>query len=201
MQKLLMFVAACLISCAMAFGQSAPTDPSPTQPGGSTASASPSNSGNPSSTRQTAADRTPSSRDQELPGGTNPSNSTRNDGSANGRAVRPSQPDNSVSGAVRDRATGGSNGDNSVGRKDDSSSSPAGRDANTATDTRAAAGLPWVWIALGIVVGVILVGALFNRSRAAGEVDRFAEGGVRSTRERHEIEIERRDDDQIRRAG
>jgi|SRR6185312_302179 len=203
MHRLLTLAGACILSTAMAFAQGAATDQAPassgTQSNGSTVNTTPNRAG---TAQKGTARGTASSPNQALPGDSNPANAATTDGQANGQAVNPNQ--NSA-------ATPGNPGDNSDNNgmaKDDSGNNPAsGRGSNTITNPGTAGTVQWFWIALAIIVGVILLGVLFSRNRARGNIDRTdpalraADGGRNDLdRGRNQVDRERKDE-RIRRVG
>jgi hypothetical protein len=130
-----------------------------------------------------AASSTPSTPNQALPGNANPGTAAAKDGRANGQAVRPDQSSGSASGGAA-----GSTSNTAPRANDDASTNPnRTRDANTAAGRGEA--VPWFWVAFGIIVGVVLIGALMSRSRVVDTMEP-SDPGLRTRR-----------DDQIRRAG
>lgn len=202
MQRLLSLAAACVISCAMAFAQGAVTDQNPATSGSqspNTVSTSPNNNGTAPATGQGRAARTPSTPNQALPGKSNPANTATSDASANGQAVQPNGAKSGTAGtAAGNTANPGDNSDNNGMAKDDTGNNPAsGRGSNKITNPGTAGTVQWFWIALGIVIAVILIGALVTRNRAETNIEP-TDPAVRATRERKDTD---RRDDQIRRAG
>ena len=192
MKRLLAFAATCLLSCAIAFAQGRVTDQAPasgTQQTGNTVNSNPNSNGTSPSPAQGSTSRTPSSSNQALPGNANPANAATQDGRANGQAVRSDQSSSATAGTA-------AGGDNSAARRDDTGSNPgAGNPTNTTRLTRT--GVPWLWVALGVIVGIVLVGALFSRGRVVSDVDDVNRG----TQVRREREVIDTRDDDIRRAG
>ena len=89
MHRLLTFVAAYIISGAMAFAQGTATGQAPargTQSSGNSVSSTPNSNSTSPSGAQGQASRTPSSPNQALPGDSNPANATTRDAQANGSA-------------------------------------------------------------------------------------------------------------------
>ena len=199
MHRLLTFIAACVVSSAMAFAQGTATDQTPA-------------SGTSPSNAQGQASRAPSTPNQALPGDSNPANAGTRDAQANGSAVRPK----SANGATPGTAAGSSanppdsNDTNGVKRDDTGSNPAAGHTPTTSTNSGTIGRSQWFWIALGIFVALILIGALVGRNRVATEIDE-TDPALRTRREpdvirREEIYRARRDDpdggeDDIRRAG
>lgn len=174
MQRLLAIAAACVISSAMAAGQSAATDHQTATSG-----------------TQSSASATQSAPTQELPGNANPGNAVTKDGRANAQTVHPSQPNGGTPGTAAGNAR-----DNQAAPRDDSTSNPAkSSDANTPIP-RGNGALPWLWIAVGvgIVLGIALMAASLTRGRAT-DTDPM-DPAVRTRRD----DVDRRDD-RIRRAG
>ena len=208
MHRFLMVIAACVISSAMAFAQGTGQPPTTgTQSSGNSVSSTHNSNGTSPSAPQGQASRTPSSPNQALPGDSNPANAGTRDGQANGSAVRPNSDNRATAG------TGAGNNahssDNSGLKRDDTGSNPTTGHAPTNITNPETRG-QWFWIALGIFVVLVLVGALIGRSRAAADLDQ-TDPSLGRTREpdvirREEIyrrspdEIDR-DEDQIRRAG
>ncbi|PYX99062.1 MAG: hypothetical protein DMG64_08960 [Acidobacteria bacterium] len=210
MHRLLTFVAAYIISGAMAFAQGTATGQAPargTQSSGNSVSSTPNSNSTSPSGAQGQASRTPSSPNQALPGDSNPANATTRDAQANGSAVRA----NSGNGGTPGTAAGNNanSSDNTGLKRDDTGSNPTSGHAPTNITNPGTRG-QWFWIALGIFVALVLLGALIGRSRAAADIDQ-TDPTLRSTREpdvirREEIYRRRpdeidRDEDQIRRAG
>ena len=198
MHRLLTFTAVYILGGAMAFAQgTGQAPPSGTQPTGNSSSAVPNSTS--SSGAQGQARRTPSTPNQALPGDTNPTNAGTRDAQANGSAVRP------------DSANPADSNDNNGVKRDDTGSNPAaGHSPTTSTNPGIGERTQWFWIALGIFVALILIGALVGRSRAAADSEQTYPT-LRTPREpdvirREEIYRARRDDtdrdeDQIRRAS
>ena len=178
MQRLLTSVATCLISAAMAFGQGTSGQSTPTT----------GTSPNGNATTPSKTSSTPSSPNQALPGDANPGTAAAKDGRANGQAVRPDQSSNSASGSAP------GNTPNNVQRPSDDASTNPSRTRDADTSPRGG-GVPWFWVTLGIIVGIVLIGALMSRGRVVDTMD-TTDPGLRTRRD----DIARRDD-QIRRAG
>ena len=202
MQRLLSLAAACLISCAMVFAQGTVTDQNPTTSGTqrnpNTVNATPNSNGTAPVDAQGRAARTPS-RDQSLPGNSNPANAATSGAGANGQAVQPNGAQSGTPGtAAGNTPNSGDNSDNNGMGKDASGNNPAsGRGSNTITNPGTAGTVQWFWVALGIIIAVVLIGVLMSRNRAGANIDR-ADPALRSTRDRKEVD---RRDDQIRRVG
>ena len=190
MQRLFTLAAACLISGAMAVAQgtSGQAPASGTQSSGNTVNTTPNSNGTSPSSAQGAASRS-SAPNQALPGDANPANAQTRDGRANGQAVRPNQSSSASAGTAASR-------DNSAARRDDTGSNPAAGAPTNATRL-GTGGLPWFWVALGVIVALVVIGALVGRSRSTVNIDQ-TDPGLRATRERDDID---RRDDQMRRAG
>jgi hypothetical protein len=205
MHKLLTLAGACILTAAMAFAQGAASQqappPSGTQSSGSTVNATPNSNSTSPSAQNGATRSTPSRSNQALPGRSNPANSATQNGSANGQAVNPNQ-----SGAA---TTGnpGDNSDNNGMAKDDTGNNPAsGRGSNTITNPGTSGTVQWFWIALAIIVGVILLGVLFSRNRARGNIDNNDPALKATDSNRREFQRgpqndARKDDERIRRVG
>lgn len=139
MRRLLATASACLVSGAMAIGQSVATVHST----GTNAT-------------QPRVGAPPSPPNQTLPGNANPGNAAARDGGANAQTVRPNQPSGGTPGTAAGNAR-----DNQAAPHDDSSSHPTKtRDANTPVPGGSGA-LPWPWlaVAVGIVLGIALMTA------------------------------------------
>jgi hypothetical protein len=203
MQKLLTLAGACILSAAMAFAQGAATDQTPassgTQSNGNAVNTTPNRAG---TAQKGAARGTASTPNQALPGDSNPANAATTDGQANGQAVNPNQNGAATTGNP------GDNSDNNGMAKDASGNNPAsGRGSNTITNPGTAGTVQWFWIALAIIVGIILLGVLFSRNRARGNIDR-TDPALRATdagrndfqRSGNQNEAERKDE-RIRRVG
>lgn len=174
MHRILAFIGACVISCAMALAQSSAAD----QP----------QTANPNGSRGHAATAAPSTSNTgaDAQGQAQPNTSST---SANGAAgTAGSSTPNGAAG------TAGSNPPNS-----DNPMTPPDLSKNRGTFTAPGrtSNVPWFWLALVIIVGVIAILALFNRNRARGNIDR-TDPALRATRDRSEP-IRR--DDNIRRVG
>lgn len=207
MHRLLMVIAACIISSAMAFAQTGQPPATGTQSSGNSVSPTSNSNGTSPSVAQGQARRTQSAPTQALPGDSNPANAATRDAQANGSAVRPNSDNKATAGtAAGDNAK---SADNSGLKRDDTGSNPTTGHAPTNITNPETRG-QWFWIALGIFVALVLIGALIGRSRAAADLDQ-TDPTFRSTREpdvmrREEIYRRRpdeidRDEDQIRRAG
>lgn len=196
MQRFLTLIAVCLVSAAMASGQGAATDQAPapaTQSSGNTVNATPNKNGTSPSAQPGAERGTRSAANQALPGNANPANAAKRDGSANGRAVNPNQSAGSSVGNP------GDNSDNNGMAKDDTGNNPAsGRGPNTITNPGTAGTAQWFWIALGIIIGLFLIGILVSRTRARGNID-STDPALRVTDIRSRDEQRR--DERTRRAG
>jgi hypothetical protein len=199
MHRLLTFIAACMVSSAMAFAQGTATDQTPAS------RTSPSSAqGQPS--------RTPSTPNQALPGDSNPANAGTRDAQANGSAVRPKSANGGTPGTAAGSSANPPDSNDTNGlKKDDTGSNPAaGHTPTTSTNSGTIGRSQWFWIALGIFVALILIGALVGRNRVAADIDE-TDPALRTHREpdvirREEIYRARRDDidrdeDDIRRAG
>jgi cobalamin biosynthesis Mg chelatase CobN len=201
MQRLLSLAAACLISCAMAFGQGTVTDQNPatsgTQKNPNTVNATPNSNGTAPVNAQGRAARTPSSSNQSLPGNSNPANAATSDAGANAQAVKPNGAKSGTAGtAAGNTPNSGDNSDNNGMAKDDTGNNAAsGRGSKTITNPGTAGTVQWFWIALGVIIAVVLIGILMSRNRADANID-STDPALRSTRDRKD-----RRDDQIRRAG
>jgi len=198
MHRLLTFIAACVVSGAMVFAQGTATDPAPA--GGT----SPSNA-------QGQASRTPSTPNQALPGDSNPANAGTRDAQANGSAVRPKSNGGAPGTAAGSSANPADSNDTNGVKRDDTGSNPAaGHTPTTSTNSGTIGRSEWFWIALGIFVLLILIGALMGRNRVATEIEE-TDPALRTRREpdvirREEIYRARRDnvdrdEDDIRRVG
>ena len=195
MQRILTLLAACLVSAAMAFGQATATDQAPasgTQSNSNTVNATPNSNGTSPSAQRGAAGRTASTPNQALPGNSNPANAASKEGSANGQAVNPNQ---NASPAV---GNPGDTSDNNGMAKDDTGNNPAKGRSNTITNPGTAGTTQWFWIALGIIVGLFLIGILVSRNRARGNIDR-TDPALRAT-DIHSRDEQKRDE-RIRRVG
>jgi len=201
MNRLLTFLAACLLSGAMAFAQDGGQAPaSGAHSSGNNTSATPNSNGTSLSSPQRQATRAPSTPNQSLPGDNNPASAATRDGGANGSAVRPNS--DSRNGNPADST------DNNGIRRDDTGSNPASTHAPANTDMGTRGGLPWLWIALGVVAVIALISALASRSRdtEVRDVDPRWWRDEPNVIRREEIYRARRDDidrdeDQIRRAS
>ena len=195
MQRILTLFAASLVSAAMAFGQATATDQAPasgTQSSSSTVNANPNSNGTSPSAQRGAAGRTPSTPNQALPGRSNPANAATTEGNANGQAVNPNQS------ATPNAGNAGDNSDNNGMAKDDTGNNAAKGRSNTITNPGTAETMQWFWIALGIIIGLFLIGMLVSRSRARANIDR-TDPALRATDTRSRDEQRR--DDRIRRVG
>ncbi|HWC16574.1 MAG TPA: hypothetical protein VG498_06150 [Terriglobales bacterium] len=193
MHRLLTMCAACLISAAMAFGQGAATDQSPSsgaQSRSNTAQANPNSNGT-----------SPSAPNQALPGNANPANSATREGRANRQAVNPNQ---KGANAAPEVGNPGDNSDNNGMAKDDTGNNPAsGRGSNTITNPGTAGTVQWFWIALALIVGVVLIGVLVSRNRVRDNIEP-SDPAWRATdagRDVERKEFDRRENERIRRAG
>ena len=201
MNRLLTFLAACLLSGAMAFAQDAGQAPaSGAQSSGNSTSATPNSNGTSPSSPQGQATRTPSSPNQSLPGDSNPASTATRDGRANGSAVSPNSDSRTANPA--------DSTDNNGIKRDDTGSNPASTHAPTNTDMGTRGGLPWLWIALGVIAVIALITALASRSRETevSDVDPRWRRDEPDVIRREEIYRARhddidRDEDQIRRAS
>jgi hypothetical protein len=199
MQRLFTLAAACLISGAMAVAQgtSGQAPASGTQSSGNTVNATPNSNGTSPSSAQGAASRS-SAPNQALPGDANPANAATRDAQANGRAVRPNSAGSASGSAAGSTANPSDNGDNNGMAKDDTGNNPAsGRGSNTITNPGTGGARQWFWLALGIIVALVVIGALVGRNRATVNIDQN-DPALRATRDRDDID---RRDDQMRRAG
>lgn len=195
MQRILTLMAACIVSAAMAFGQATATDQAPaggTQPNSNTVNATPNSNGTSPSAQRGAVGRTAPTPNQALPGNSNPANAATKDGTANGQAVNPNQNASTAAGNP------GDNSDNNGMAKDDTGNNPAKGRSNTITNPGTAGTTQWFWIALGIIVGLFLIGILVSRTRARGNIDR-TDPALRATDTRARDEQTR--DERIRRVG
>ena len=193
MQRILTLLAACLVSTAMVFGQA--TDQAPasgTQSSGNAVNATPNSNGRSPSAQRGATSGTASAPNQSLPGNSNPANAASRDGGANGQALNPDQ---SASPTV---GNPGDNSDNNGMAKDDTGNNAAKGRSNTITNPGTAGTTQWFWIALGIIVGLFLIGVLVSRTRARGNIDR-TDPALRATDNR--TQEDQRRDERIRRAG
>lgn len=189
MQRLLTLAAACLLSGAMAFGQSTATEP----PAGAQSNPS----GTASSSAQGRVARTPSARNQALPDKTNPANAS-SDAGTNGQAVRPNAAGSGTPGtAAGNTPNSGDNSDNNGMAKDDTGSNAAKGNSNKITNPGTAGVNSWFWMALIVILAVIFFAALLGRNRARANIDP-ADPAMRATRDRDDG---RRRDDQIRKAS
>jgi hypothetical protein len=139
MRRLFAIASACLVSGAIAIGQSVATVRST----GTNAT-------------QSSVGAPPSPPNQNLPGHANPGNAAARDGPANAQTMRPNQPRGGIPGTAAGNAR-----DNQAAPHDDSSSHPAKtRDANTPIP-RGSGAIRWLWlaVAVGIVLGIALVTA------------------------------------------
>src|SRR5256885_7058250 len=200
MHRLLTFMCVCVLSGAMAFGQgTGQAPPSGTQSSANSTSAVPNSNGTSPSGPQGQAIQAPSSPNQALPGNSSPANATGRDAQANGKAVRP----NGANGGTPGTAAGSANNppdnsDNNGMAKDDTGNNPAsGRGSNTITNPGTGGARQWFWLALGIIVALVVIGALVGRNRATVNIDQN-DPALRATRDRDDID---RRDDQMRRAG
>jgi hypothetical protein len=196
MQRLFMLAAACLISGAMAFGQGTVTDQTPSsnnaQNKATTVATNPNSSG--TAAAAGAAQSTPSSPNQALPGKSNPANASTSDARANGKAVTPDTSKSGTPGTAAGNAP--KTGDNNGMATDDSGNNPAsGRGSNTITNPGTGGTVQWFWMALGIVIALIVIGVLVSRNRARGNIDE-TDPALRATQDRKDTR-----DDQIRRAS
>lgn len=195
MQRILTLLAACLVSAAMAFGQATATDQAPasgTQSNSNTVNATPNSNGTSPSAQRGAAGRTASRPNQALPGNSNPANAATKEGGANGQAVNPNQ---NASPAV---GNPGDNSDNNGMAKDDTGNNPAKGRSNTITNPGTSGTTQWFWIALGIIIGLFLIGILVSRTRVRGNIDQ-TDPALRAT-DTH-IRDEQKRDERIRRVG
>jgi hypothetical protein len=198
MQRLLTLAAACLISGAMAFGQGTVTDQTPTSNNGqnkaNTVATNPNGNGTAPVADQGAAQSTPSTPNQALPGNANPANASTSDARANGKVVTPDKAKSGTPGTAAGNAP--KTGDNNGMATDDSGNNPAsGRGANTITNPGTGGTVQRFWMALGIVIALLLIGVLVSRNRARGNIDQ-TDPALRATQDRRDAR-----DDQIRRAS
>ena len=188
MQRLLWFLAACLVSTAIVLGQATLTEQSPVASGTQPRTLHTTPNGTVPPTTQGRAIRAPSTQNQELSGNSNPTNAATGDAGANGKAMRPNPSQSGTPGTAAGNAPNGNdntdNGikSNGVGKSPVNGSSQI-PDANRGT-LRVA---QWFWIALGFVVGLIVIGVFASRRRVREE--------------RYPRIATPRRDDQIRRAG
>ena len=204
MQRLFSIAAALLVSGAMAFGQGAATDQSPssgTQSTSNTVQATPNGNQTSSSAQNRAAGNAAPASTQALPGNSNPANAASKEGRANRQTVNPNQ---KGANAAPEVGNPGDNSDNNGMAKDDTGNNAAsGRGSNTITNPGTAGTVEWFWIALALIIGVVLIGVLANRSRARGNIEP-SDPALRATDTSRDLErkdFERREDDRIRRAG
>jgi hypothetical protein len=118
----------------------------------------------------------------------------------NGQTGANGNQDNSAAAATGGRDEGKANADATRSDSADASNQASTRpDAKTPNDANRRAGVPWMWIALGIVA-LIVIFSLFGGSRDRGQraerVTRIDRNRVTDIREGT-----RRDDDDIRRTG
>ncbi|MBV9074244.1 MAG: hypothetical protein JOZ10_11470 [Acidobacteria bacterium] len=192
MERLLSLAAACLISCALAFGQGTTPAQSPT-PSASQENTGPAAASN-GATPGSRAAHSPSRANQALPDNANPSRSP-SDATANGQAVQP----NGASSGTAGTASGNTpNSGNNGMAKDDTGNNPAsGRGSNTITNPGTGGTVQWFWVALGIIIALIAISAVLSRNRSNATIDR-ADPALRATRDGNDGD---RRDDQIRKVG
>lgn len=186
MQRLLWFLAACLVSTAIVLGQGTVIEQSAVTSGTQRKTLHTNSNGTVSPTTQGRAIRTPSTPIQELPGNSNPANAATGDAGANGQAMRPNPSQSGTPGTAAGNAPNGN--DNNGIKSNGVGKSPVNGSSQIPNANRGALRVvQWFWIALGFVVGLIVIGVLASRRR------------VREESYSH-IATPRRDD-QIRRAG
>lgn len=194
MRRLLSIAAAVIVSAAMAFAQGTVTDQSPS-------SATQSATKNAAQAQRGAEAARPSAPNQALPGNTNPSQAATKEGSANRQAVNPNQ---KGANAAPEVGNPGDNSDNNGMAKDDTGNNPAsGRGSNKITNPGTSGTVQWFWIALALIVGVILIGILVSRNRVRDNIEP-SDPALRASQTRRDFprrDVDRGDDERIRRAG
>jgi len=195
MRRLLSIAAAFMVSAAMAFAQGAVTDQSPSSAAPSTSSTA--NRG-PAQRGSAAAQPAPN---QAVPGNANPAEAAGKEGRANRQAVNPNQKGTNAAPEV---GNPGDNSDNNGMAKDDTGNNPAsGRGSNTITNPGTAGTVQWFWIALALIVGVVLIGILASRNRVRDNIEP-SDPALRAGETRPDLaqrDLDRRDEERIRRAG
>ena len=168
---------------ALAQGTGSGQRPANVQPNANGVSSVPNTQGTVPSNAQDSSARTPSDTS---------SGTAAAEGRANGRALKPERSKNAAAGtaagstpAIDQNATGPENGN------------PANsRTVNAIAQPKLSNTMPWLWSGLGIVVALVLIGALMSRIRSPESDER---------QNRTVVTIHDRDraqrDDQIRRAG
>ena len=198
MQRLLWYLAACLVSSAIVFGQGTVTEQSPvtsgTQP--NTLHTSRNSHGTVPPTTQGRAIRARSTPNQELPGNSNPANATTGGAGANGQAMRPNASQSGTPGTAAGKAPIRSdNTDNGI-KRDVGKNPVNGISQIPSTNRGTFTVVQWLWPAL-FVAGLIVIGLLASRRRAREEID-FRD---RTSRIRTLREGDHPRNDELRRAG
>ncbi|HET9742655.1 MAG TPA: LPXTG cell wall anchor domain-containing protein [Terriglobales bacterium] len=173
MHRFFTLAAACLISGAMAFGQSAATTPAPDTQSSAVSGAQ--------TTAPTRNGRAATRDNQALPGNTNPANAAADNGTANGQAVAPDQNGN----AAKTNPNAG-NDNNGMTPDQNGNNMASGRGPQTFTSPHTGGTMQWFWIALGIIVGLFVIGLIFARSRPRAAIDRN-DPAVRATQDRNDV--------------
>ena len=206
MQRLLSLAAACLLAGGMAFAQTVTEQPSGTQPNANSVNGTQNtNATNPSNAQGRAA-RTPSNRNQSLPGKSNPANAGTSDAGTNGQAVQPNSSGSGTPGTAAGNAQNPpDNSDNNGMAKDATGANAAKGNSNTITNPGTAGVNSWLWVALIIIVAIVFFAVILGRNRARGNINP-SDPALRATRDRDEPtrrddQTRRSRDDQIRRAG
>ena len=196
MQRLLTLAAACVLSCAMAFAQGAVTDQAPaggTQNGTNTVNSNPNSNGTSPSNGQSMNSATQGNGSS---GSSNPGATAGSEGGANGQAMQGSQGATNGSTAAP-TGNAGDNSNNNGMATDNSGNNPAsGRGADTTSNPHTGGSTQWLWIALGIIIALVLIGALMSRNRARTTIN--PRDPALGTRGRDDINNR---NDQIRRVG